>query len=646
MTAKRIFIAIWIGAVIGFVGQSASADMVYTTDEQFALGEKDEVNHDPPNNDQLQLNTSGTSYAFINVAASGRGTIVRINADSGDILGEYKTAPEGRGLNPSRTTVDGLGNVWTANRDEAGEIDDQPAGSAVKIGLIIGGTRVSKDASGEPIDDPDGDYLKPPFEYNTCSDRDEDGLIRTSRRLGNILSWPDVTDGVGGEDGIVEDAEDECILLYQRLAEAEKAHHVSVDADGNVWVGGYPNGPKIFYKLAGNDASVLDSFSAAEIGCGGFGGLVDGNGILWSADPAEDQLMYYDPDPDVRAGGCISITESFGLGIDSNGFIWNSLRRPNQIAKVDPNPSGPSIVDGFPKNTAPGEKTNRGVAVTAADDHVWLAKGFGSEITRLDNDGDLLKVIVLDQQETIVDPTGISVDANGKVWVANLGADNVMRIAPDLGDDELGAVDLTVELGADADPDNFSDMAGAVANFVTSPKGTWTVIHDGEFPGQSWGTITWNTEPEGSEPEGASITVEVRAADSEQGLEAESYLVVLNGVPFSLTGRFIQIRATLTPDSQGSSPVLSDLTVESATDERVLCDVDENGIIDRYDIFRILFSIGDSTDAPDDPRDWDRDGLITIIDVKGCIQECTNPRCKPKRCWRRPWPCKAKKCQK
>jgi len=228
MTEKRIGISIFIGALIMFAGHSALADRVYTTDEDFDLGTLVDVNHDEPNNNQLQLDTAGTSFVFVNVAASGRGTIVRIDAATGDILGEYRTAPDGRGLDPSRTSVDSLGNVWTANRDEAEEIDGVPHGSVVKIGLIIGGRRVTINESGEVAADPAGQYLEPPFEYSTCIDRDEDGLIKTSRGLGDILPWPEGTDGAGGTGGtdgtgIVEDADDECILLYQRLSQKEKS---------------------------------------------------------------------------------------------------------------------------------------------------------------------------------------------------------------------------------------------------------------------------------------------------------------------------------------------------------------------------------------------------------------------------------------
>ena len=112
----------------------------YTLDADFDLGTTVNVNHDSPNNDQLQLDDITEPFPFINVAASDRGTMVRINTDTGTILGEYRTAPSGRGLNPSRTTVDLDGNVWTTSRNEAGLIGTVPHGSVVKIGLVIGGT--------------------------------------------------------------------------------------------------------------------------------------------------------------------------------------------------------------------------------------------------------------------------------------------------------------------------------------------------------------------------------------------------------------------------------------------------------------------------------------------------------------------------
>jgi hypothetical protein len=170
-------------------------------------------------------------------------------------------------------------------------------------------------------------------------------------------------------------------------------------------------------------------------------------------------------------------------------------------------------------------------------------------------------------------PTGVAVDANGKVWVANYYSHTAMRIDPNAGPVggggyNVGAVDLTVDLnyagGVPASPYNYSDMTGFVAVGSTSPQGIWTVVQDGGAAGIKWGRVTWNTEPEGSVPAGASITVEARAADTEAGLGGQSFVPVTSGTLFDITGQYIEVRVTLAAASDGTSPVLSDIRIEPA----------------------------------------------------------------------------------
>ena len=113
-------------------------------------------------------------------------------------------------------------------------------------------------ADGTP--NPTGQYLKPPFLYNTCVDRDGDGLIHTSNGLGNILAWPNITDGAGGTTAFVEDADDEAILIFQRTTGVYN-RHVSIDPNNDVWVGGYPYLPDTFNKLDGDTGAILATFS-------------------------------------------------------------------------------------------------------------------------------------------------------------------------------------------------------------------------------------------------------------------------------------------------------------------------------------------------------------------------------------------------
>lgn len=327
------------------MAQSIPCSKTYTLDADFDQGVLVNVNHDSPNNDQLQLNTATAPPPFIWVACSDRGTVVRIDVNTGAVIGEYWSSPAGRGKNPSRTTADQDGDVWVGNRDEAGIIGDMPNGSITKIGVVIGGTRT--DAAGNP--DPNGEYLKPPFLYCTAVDRNSDGLIHTSNGLGNILRWPDITDGVGGGGGpaLVEDAYDECILVYQRLPDGENTRHVSVDANNDIWVAGFANSQRSFLHLDNATGSILTTFDARPSGAGGYGGLIDGAGIIWSSSIQQNTLLRYDPA--TSTGTTIPNYGSYGLGIDATtGDIWNSKYFTGDIMKYQP--SGVPYA-GYPKST-------------------------------------------------------------------------------------------------------------------------------------------------------------------------------------------------------------------------------------------------------------------------------------------------------
>ncbi|MHC4065870.1 MAG: Vgb family protein [Planctomycetota bacterium] len=532
--------------------QVVSTNETYTLDADFDQGVLFNVNHDAPNNDQLQLSQVAAPFPFVNVAASSRGTVVRIDVDDGTVLGEYLTAPNGRGRNPSRTTVDLDGNVWVANRAES----SGGKGSVTRVGVVIGGTRVTEDETPNAS----GDYLAPPFQYNTCVDQDGDNLIKTSRTLGDIRPWTNT----GGDDdnGGVSTAEDECIINYTRVT-GTGTRTVAIDANNDVWVGG--TGDRDHEKLDGNTGLPVPG-TQFNLSCGGYGGLVDGSGVLWSA--RTGGLLRFVPNPTPPPAGtgvCLGSSHGdYGLGIDPNtGHIWHTNLSGNRVAELAP--------DGTLLNAyTHGNNSAQGVAVDGVG-NVWVAHSLFNATTvgHLRTDGTFVGNVPLPGGNG---PTGVAVDANGKIWVANINSNNAMRIDPAGGSIggggfPIGAVDMTVDLGAGAGPYNYSDMTGFVSVGATSPQGTWTVVQDGGVLGTEWGTVTWNgNEPDGG---GANITVEARTSDTEAGLGGATFVAVTSGVDFSLLGQFIEVRATLTRASDGTSPILFDLTIETANDPPV-----------------------------------------------------------------------------
>ncbi|MCG8408183.1 MAG: hypothetical protein MI923_23535 [Phycisphaerales bacterium] len=580
---------------------------------------------------QLQLSATTRPLPFIWVAASGRGTVIRIDVNTGDILGEYRTTPSGQGSNPSRTTVDLDGSAWVANRADI----FNNKGSVTKFGLVIGGTRVDSDGLPNPI----GDYLAPPFDYCACEDRDGDDLIKTSRGLSDVRDWlnPNGEDNNGG----VSTAEDECIIRYARVT-GTGTRTVAIDENNDVWVGG--TGSREHEKIDGFTGQPV-SGTQFNLGCAGYGGLVDCNGVLWSASGASPLLRY---ETSTMAGACLSAT-AYGLGYDSQtGNIWSAAGgRAYKYA-----PDG-MLLDNYLHGSA---GFTQGIAVDN-NGNVWVAAG---NVAHLRTNGTPVGEVLVSGK-----PTGVAVDTNGKVWATNQNANQAARIDPNLGPIvngyHVGEVDLVVDLGPAANPYNYSDMTGMVA-LQTSSTGTWTVIHDGNVFGAQWRLITWNTESCASphEPSGTRLTVEIRAADTKLGLIFEPYTEVENGVPFfDVSGRFIQIRVRFKGTCPGQlfeTPVLCDLDVTADLQSGLDCqpngipdecepDCNRNGVADECDIDSQVSPDCNNNGIPDeceddcnnngvpDACDIDCGGPGGLCNVPGCgVSADCNNNCIPDDC--------------
>ena len=511
------------GSVVTLDGtRSTASNLVtrtYTTNADFREGTSISLTDQPP--DQLQLDDTTEAFGFIWVAASARGTVVKIDTATGRVLGEYWSAPQNRAKDPSRTTVDNNGNVWVGNRAETSAVGGVAKGSVTQIGLA---------------------------ENGQCVDRDGDGVIETSTGLGDIKPWPNQT-GVDN-DGGVETAADECIIHYVRTS-GSAIRQVSVDADNYVWVGGAASGgsPSMFNRLApdGTIVRTINMRLPADTGETGsvmccYGGLVDPNGVLWSS-TGSSTLVRIDPskpngNPDLVKVVALGRT-GYGLGIDPDGFLWQSNYTYNTVQRISP---AGAILGTYSSGGASGD---RGVAVTA-DGDVWVANSSGNNVSRLHNNGSLVKVITVGTQ-----PTGIAVDALGKVWATNLSSNTASRIDP-----ATNAVDLTVNLGSGAGPYNYSDMTGATLTGAPD-TGTWSVVYDSKAVGTAWAFVDWNAKVTGN------AAIQVTAASSADGVTFGPAVDVTAGETIEglADGRYLRVTARFTRSSGGDSPILYDLTV-------------------------------------------------------------------------------------
>jgi subtilisin-like proprotein convertase family protein len=182
-------------------------------------------------------------------------------------------------------------------------------------------------------------------------------------------------------------------------------------------------------------------------------------------------------------------------------------------------------------------------------------------------------------------PTGVSVDAAGKIWAGCLASDTATRIEPNAGPlvvtpdgetNHVGLVDMIVDLGngtwhpfpynVEANPYNYSDMTGfnmRVVNPSLKPlKGYWTVVNDSSHAGQLWNKVSWTA----AVTNGCEVAVYVRASDDRNGLGGEVFMPVTNSVAFqAIRGRFIEVRLSMVRDDPSKQPLLYDLTVYGAS---------------------------------------------------------------------------------
>ena len=70
-----------------------ATDFTLTTDADFDTGSLNGVNHDNPNNDQLQLNTQGTTFPLLWIANGGEDTLSKVDVNGG---------PDGEGCETAR----------------------------------------------------------------------------------------------------------------------------------------------------------------------------------------------------------------------------------------------------------------------------------------------------------------------------------------------------------------------------------------------------------------------------------------------------------------------------------------------------------------------------------------------------------------
>ncbi len=582
MKIRQLALSISMATVVFITGAANAGTTTYTTDANFDLGTLDTVNHDAPNNDQLQLNTTGDTFPVLWVANAGEDTMSRINTDGGPptrAVGDgceearYLTdfgSPATldnhgafAGAAPSRTAVDTTGNVYVANRNFSGNRTPDLIKIAIEGGIDRNGNGV----------------------IDTSNDDNGDCVITPDEML------PVIDDG----DGIlnIADFHDERVIWVSKFGDPnDLGRSLCIDTSGNLWAGTYTGREYFKFNQAGTQLLGPISTNASNYGC-----AVGADGTLWGA-TLGNTLVELDTNAGTHTQNR-TLQSNYGIVLGNDRvYLGSTLHGFNPAT----NTTQFSIAS-----------SGTGVAVDG-DGAVWFGTSFLRKFETTGT-GDLDTTPVC--SVGTLGARGPIVGKGGHIWTINTSSDSVSQY-----DSDCNFIS-TIPVGRD--PYTYSDATGFGARNQTDPIGVWTIINDGGAPDTDWDKIDWNNEPQGDIPPGASITVEARSANAQGDLGAAAYSPVTNGVAgLPLTGQFIQVRVTLRPGVDDMSPVLSDLSISDV--DNAICDVEPDGDIDRVDLRTISLARGQVA-QPGDPRDANGDGTITPSDVKVCIPLCTLRRC-------------------
>ena len=566
-----------------------ATEITITNDADFDLGTLQSLNHDAPNGNQLQISATQSTFPVLWIANAGEDTVSKIDTNNDCEVARYETWFSSgvhsafSGPAPSRTAVDGNGNVFVANR----HFDNKPV-AILKI-LLEGGV----DRNGNGVID-------------TSFDDDGDCIIQPDE----MIPLVDINN-----NGILDDAElaDERVAFIEQIPNTVNhlGRSLCIAPDGDIWAGTYQIAPA-YYELSPIDGTIKSGPVATN--SSNYGCVIDSNGILFGASLGANM-----PVVDTNVPSLLGVRNHGGrdYGIaGGNGKIYKgSAGSPYLIYDPNTGVGEPDLNPFTGTFSSPGGfGTSLGIGVDGNGD---IVQG-NTTIRKFDGatNGNLWQTA---NPSGNSQTRGILADSSNNIWAVNLSSHNVTKFR---GTD--GQFLNTVPVGTS--PYTYSDATG-IGFQIQNPSGTFLRTLDGGSAGTNWDSISWNNEPEGSEPAGTSIVIEARTSDTMVGLAGELYMPITNGLTgLAKIGQFIQVKAVLTPDANGTSPVLSDIKASTLM-AGGNCDNDASGEVDRIDIGNIMASRNVSVPPGDPILDIDSNGIINVLDARQCILQCTNSRC-------------------
>jgi hypothetical protein len=432
-----------------------------------------------PPEDCITLGGTSTTTHVLWVTSTLEGTISKIDTRERVEVARYVTGPlgaaaalfSGGGDNPSRTSVDGRGDVVVGNRAFSGQ------GSLTRI------------AAGD------------------CPDADGDGAVETSSGGSDVLPWGD----------------DECVLwnapvgdptnIVRAVAVQDRAG-LDGTVDERVWAGLFNT--HVYHELDRADGSAT-GVTADCSPCTPYGAAIDRDGNLWSSCLSLNMCRFDTEDTD-DVEVLSPPNNTYGITVDEEGRVWSAAggSASDALSYYDVDTGDFTQIAGV---------LGAGIAADGAG-YVWvggcnesIAWGVGATC-RVDTD-------TLDWNQIDAHSRSVAVDFDGNVWGIPLpgymdfiepnapAAEVVTRVFEDCGaGGDAACFDNTYV---------YSDMTGFQLQNATDPLGRYVHVFEGCVDAPTiWSALTWS----GEVPDGSAIVFNVRTAADLDALAAAAWIEV------------------------------------------------------------------------------------------------------------------------
>jgi class 3 adenylate cyclase len=312
-------------------GVVRGTNVLYTTNRDFGSGSLFGV--DAATRDELGLTASEWTLRLLWLprdfdAGVSSCTLVKIDSDTGTVLGEYRGVSQGdycnsnQGSNFALIAVAPNGSAWHARTYSDPELCvTHHCGSA--NGRAVRG-------SARPIDEGvnGGPTQVGLAELDQCHDRNRNGRIDTSTALNDIRPWP-------GQSSLFTRAEDECILAHVEPAAygvGGADRFLGVDRTGRLWLQDQ-NGRWLRFDAAAGAGETVDWPMPCSAVCHRRHGgrtAVTPDGDTWSGSPSAEGLHH--------DGAVMSDGNTFPTAVivDEGGKPWIHESYLSRARRVDP----------------------------------------------------------------------------------------------------------------------------------------------------------------------------------------------------------------------------------------------------------------------------------------------------------------------